>query len=256
MTSLRLVMLLILSIGEVLRLRVLIILLVLLIMISLRLITHNLVFFNVVLLMSDVLSLRHLPALLAPLLLTHSHLLLLLCWRLYVMVCVLMRILIHIVDVDVLLTFIVHMSVARDSLKFLYDELFRLTFFSLASACVQRIDLLNCFKLIRLRSNGVLKVLRFSFTWEINLMSITILPVTTSHIVWTIIKYKMPLNATILCFCISLYWLLQMILTYRWLTFKLSFLTCDVRLCSSLLIQLIILLLLVYTAILSYLVVS
>jgi len=97
-----------------------------------------------------VLSLGHLSTLFIPLLLAHSHLLLLLSCVLDVLVCILMGILIHIIDVYVLLSFIVHMCVARDSLKFLDNKFLRFAFLSFPSAGVQRIDFLYSFKLIRL----------------------------------------------------------------------------------------------------------
>jgi hypothetical protein len=95
------------------------------------LITNNLILFNVRL--PQLLPLGHLATLLDPLLLAHSHLLLLLS-SVYLLICILnllIRILVrvHIVDVYILAllgcSFIVYMSIARDSLDLLDDEFLR-----------------------------------------------------------------------------------------------------------------------------------
>lgn len=93
------------------------------------LITNNLILFYVRL--SQLLPFGHLSTRLDPLLLTHSHLLLLVS-SVHLLVCILehlIRILVrvHIVDVNILAllgwSFIVNMSIAWDSLDLLDDEL-------------------------------------------------------------------------------------------------------------------------------------
>lgn len=152
----------------------------------LRLLTaNNLVLLDV--LLSQLLSLGHLPARFSPLLLTQSHLLLLL-GSVYLSIgifehLILILVRIHVIDVYILTLlsscFVINMGIAWDSLDLFNDELLRLSLVKVSTRGFQRLDLFNGFELIRFTCEGTFELI-LGFVLYLQF----VLPVTRKVSIW------------------------------------------------------------------------
>lgn len=159
-------------------------------------------------LVSELLPFWHMPWWFTPLLLTDSELCVLLSELLSSLIGPVLLIiwLIHVENIDVLVTFVLNVSLARNSLEFLDNELFWLSFLKFPTAHIQLIDVFNDIELMTCHCYLVFVILWFSFIlkvhwWHVLTISLC---VTVNIRVWRYVK-ALPLKRAFSNLCISLY---------------------------------------------------